>query len=343
MRGVNIRSEVCVVGGGVLGLATASELTARGYSVVVVDPGGGNASGVAAGMLAPAMESLLDPVTRPHARLLKHARDLWPAFAMRHGLALERDGAEWVGADAAERAAELADMGFEVELGEGRLWTPEDWRIDAPAALERLRRDLNLVTAQVASLRAVADGWDLTLSDGRTSTARKLVLATGAAPAIAGAPEAASRLIDAIQPIRGQIARVAGVTLGVTSGVASGVRRARGVYLAPSDGGLRMGATMETGRRDLTPDPEVMAGLGEAARLAFGAAPEVLEIRVGVRGATDDGLPLAGATEAADLFLALAPRRNGWLLAPLVARTVADAVDDLSPSPWAAALSPDRF
>ena len=69
--------------------------------------------------------------------------------------------------------------------------------------------------------------------------------------------------------------------------------------------------------------------------------------RVGVRGATPDGLPMAGQA-APGLWLALAPRRNGWLLAPLVGPVVSDAIEGRSvtggaPGPDAAALDPLRF
>ena len=65
--------------------------------------------------------------------------------------------------------------------------------------------------------------------------------------------------------------------------------------------------------------------------------------RVGVRGATADGLPLAGPAGSAGLHLALAPRRNGWLMGPLVARIVADGIEGRAPIADAAALDPLRF
>jgi glycine oxidase len=52
---------------------------------------------------------------------------------------------------------------------------------------------------------------------------------------------------------------------------------------------------------------------------------------------------MAGSSGAAGLFLALAPRRNGWLLGPLVGRTVADAVEGRAPGADARALDPLRF
>ncbi len=84
------------------------------------------------------------------------------------------------------------------------------------------------------------------------------------------------------------------------------------------------------GSRDLTPDPG-----GRSTRLtAVGRAAAWTSSRlgpsngaVGVRGATADGLPMAGPRGEPGLHLALAPRRNGWLLGPLVGRVVADGIE----------------
>ena len=59
--------------------------------------------------------------------------------------------------------------------------------------------------------------------------------------------------------------------------------------------------------------------------------------------ATADGLPLAGPSGEVGLHLALAPRRNGWLMGPLVGRTVADGIEGRLPMADAAALDPLRF
>ena len=68
-----------VIGAGVLGLCTAAELAARGHAVTVIDPGAPNASSLAAGMIAPALESLLDDVTTDRAALLRTSRELHDA------------------------------------------------------------------------------------------------------------------------------------------------------------------------------------------------------------------------------------------------------------------------
>src|SRR5687767_1321153 len=107
--------NVLVAGAGVLGLCAALTLAERGARVTVDDPAGpdDNASGVAAGMLAPVFEAALDPVAAPHFDLLMAARDVWPAFAARIGVKLDRSGAVAVGEAAwlAEVEAKVSALG----------------------------------------------------------------------------------------------------------------------------------------------------------------------------------------------------------------------------------------
>ena len=100
---------------------------------------------------------------------------------------------------------------------------------------------------------------------------------------------------------------------------------------------------MEPGRRDLEPDPAEAARQVAAGLLLLAVSGEPGLTRVGIRGATDDGLPLAGPSGEPGLHLALAPRRNGWLMGPLVARVVVDGIEGRPPLADAAALDPRRF
>ena len=162
------------------------------------------------------------------------------------------------------------------------------------------------------------------------------MLATGAAAAIDGLPSFVTSIVEAIQPIRGQLTQVAVEAPGR-------VIRAPGVYVSPAAGGVVIGATMEPGRRDLDPDPEEARTRVTAGLALLGVGGEAGATRVGIRGAVADGRPLAGGSGQPGLFLALAPRRNGWLLGPLVARIVADGIEGRPPVPDAAALDPLRF
>lgn len=330
--------EILVIGAGVLGLCAAAELTRRGHEVRVLDPGGLNASAVAAGMIAPGLESAIDDVAPERAALLRRAADLWPGFAGDHRLTLLDDGAEWRGEGTDDIEARLVALGFAPRRTEDRVFVPEDRRVDAGAALDALAEALNepVIRGEATFLTSVDGRWRV-LHSGGVVDARAIVVATGAAANLSGLPAAVARRLAAITPIRGQIGRTS--ALGQ-----AGVVRGRGAYAVTGQGATLIGATMEPGRRDLQPDPDQGRALTAALLRVTGTAvaPDEVEWRVGVRGATPDGLPLAGYSGAPGLFLALAPRRNGWLLGPLVARVVADAIEGGAPLPDAAALDPLR-
>ena len=93
--------KVTVAGAGALGLSCALALADAGCTVTVCDPApwGDSASGVAAGMLAPVFETLLESAGGHDFGLLVAARDLWPAFAARALIAIDRSGAVAVGSE----------------------------------------------------------------------------------------------------------------------------------------------------------------------------------------------------------------------------------------------------
>ena len=334
--------DVTIAGAGVLGLSCALALAEAGCRVSVRDPGGpgANASGVAAGMLAPAFEAILDEQARPHLGLLLHARDLWPAWAQRTGIELDRSGAlavgddQWLGelfnrfvaldlrpAELPAAAARGLAPGLSESVG-GALLTREDWRLDARVALTALR-----AAGEAAGVTYRAE-------PVKAREAGLLVIATGASPSLGDlAPE-----LSCLSPIKGHIVRFAAPWAG------GAVVRARGAYAAPGHDSLSIGATMEPGLADSAVDPGKAAPLRAAAGGVFPAltgAPS--EIFAGVRAATPDGLPLAGASTAPGVFLAVGARRNGWLLAPLVAQVVAAAITGGDPGRFASRLDPARL
>jgi len=322
--------EVVVAGSGVTGLSVALALTRLGANVTVCDPAplGDNASGVAAGMLAPAMEAALDPLSADHFELLKAARDLWPAFAP---VEISRDGAVFVSdAHTVESvAAKLSALGASNRAASEELsalggvssavFTDEDWRLEPADALKVLRSQ-----AEAAGVRFTSEAV-------REKGESVLVLATGPAPG--PAPELA-----ALTPIKGQILRLSG---GPTSGPAI---RGEGLYICPAVGGAIVGATMEEGASDRVIDEGRITTLREAARALIPALEGVGgEPHAAVRAGTPDGLPLVGWSAAKGVFLAVGARRNGWLLAPLVAQIAAAYLAGEDPGPFAAQLDPQRF
>lgn len=335
--------KITVAGAGALGLTTALALADAGAQVTVFDPAGpgDNASGVAAGMLAPAFEAVLDAAATSHFDLLLAARDLWPALEARIGIVVDRagalatgDGAYLAGVEARlrglglhpteleRRALEGLAPGLAADWGRGLL-VREDWRIEAKAALAALRRAAE--AAGVEFRQAAATGFE---------GGERLVIATGGGRDLAVvAPE-----LSHLSPIKGHILRTCDVDY---RGV---VVRAPGAYVTGAPGGLTVGATMQAGAADRTVEPDQAAPLEAAgARLFPALAGARFEAETGVRAATPDGLPLVGRGRHHGVLLAVGARRNGWLLAPLVARLIAACVTEGEAGPYAERLSPARF
>jgi glycine oxidase len=335
---VSSSSEILIIGAGVLGLATAVELTVRGRRVTVVDPGGDNASSVAAGMIAPALECALENVTRERAELLREARDLWPEFADRLGVGLSAEGSEWCGPDAASVGERLLSLGFAAWVENGVAATPDDWRVEAAPTMAALKAfpGLDMVTGHVAALAREGARWEARLDSGEVFRATSVVLATGASTPVPGLSPEAARIIGLIRPIRGQLEQVYGLQV-------ERMRRGPGAYVAPMTDGVLVGASMDFDRRDLAPDSAQAKRMIEAAGRFFDLSSiGARRSRVGVRGASPDGLPMAGPL-ADGLFAALAPRRNGWLVAPAVAQVVAGSIAGEPKTAFSAAFDPLRF
>jgi glycine oxidase len=341
--------RVLVAGGGAVGSVTALVLLRCGAKVCLADPApvGDNASGVAAGMLAPAFETLLDPVSAGHFPLLAASRNLWPELAAslpRGDGLIDRSGALYVPRDE-EELLRLSDalgvldpdsrvlaprqaQALSPGLGAAgpALFSALDWRLEPRAALASLRLAFEAEGGRLA--REAVTGWPQTGFDA-------LVLATGAAALALEVEE-----LRLLSPIKGQILRFAGQA--PTSGP---VVRGPGVYVAPSAAGAVVGATMQVGRNDREVEPEAVARLKAAASLHFpalaGAQPQA---QAGVRAATPDGLPLAGPSAAGgEVMLAAGARRNGWLLAPAIADVIAAWLRGLQAGAFGEAFDPARF
>ncbi|MFN3573803.1 MAG: NAD(P)/FAD-dependent oxidoreductase [Phenylobacterium sp.] len=333
--------RVAIVGEGVFGLACALELAKSGAQVSVHDPKRPleqNASRVAAGMIAPVSEALTDESARPHVDLLLAAGALWPAFAAENGLDLDRTGtlllgdeARLAGLETALSAlgrsshrlgpSELPDFPLGFAAGLGALAIAEDWRIDSSALL---------------SMAVVAEDLGVVFNTAPPDlqTIDRLVVATGWSPSsVKLAPE-----LKVLSPIKGHILSLP--YLDYTGPALRGP----GAYAVPSDLGPLIGATMEVGRGEGTVDAAVARDFAARAAAVFPRLADRPWIAAaGVRAATPDGLPMVGESAADGVILATGARRNGWLLAPMVGRMVADVVLGYDPGPWAKRLDPRRF
>jgi glycine oxidase len=128
----------------------------------------------------------------------------------------------------------------------------------------------------------------------------------------------------AVRPVKGQV-----VELRSRDGEppARHILASERVYLVPrSDGRLVVGATVEEMGFDIT---VTAGGVHELLREAYRLLPDVAEMELvdataGLRPGTPDNLPLVGPGAIDGLVLATGHYRNGILLAPLAAETVAE-------------------
>jgi glycine oxidase len=367
--------RIAVIGGGVIGLACALELRKRGAHVAVYERGlelGGGATIRAAGMLGLASEAA-EAEGSALFGLAQRSADLWPAFAAeveRQGggktgfardgailLARTQDDIAWLEKlSAACQARDLPGRWLEpAELrriepaitGEVRaaLLLASDDQVDAAILLQRLgqaaaRAGVGLRLGR--PIEHIRTGVAITLPDGDSYD--RVLLATGVTAErvrFEGQPgvEVDPR-ISPIVPVKGQM-----LALAAMAGAPRHVVRMRDVYVAPKARWTLVGATEERGRADTDVDPAAIRRLREAAASVVGALADAPEIAAwaGVRPGTPDDAPMIGETAIPGVFAAMGHYRNGILLAPATAETVADQMLDGKVSPIAAAFSPRRF
>ncbi|MGA8575950.1 MAG: glycine oxidase ThiO [Candidatus Cybelea sp.] len=356
--------DVVVVGAGLIGLSIAFELAERGASVRVYDRGepARAASWAGAGLLAPYTERIADQAL---LALCTSSLAEYPAFVQRVLAAsgidahLRLDGVFYaafgesgvealrgqaqalrvlgVGCETCDRAGSLAAepwlsgrvAGGLLNKAEGYVDNRRLGRALAAACGERGAR-----IEQSAGIAVESDARRVlgVRTDRGFVSARAVVNACGAwASQLGGVPQSC---IPRVEPIKGEM-----IALAVPAGF---VRRATwvpGVYLVPrEDGRLLVGATVESAGFD---ERVTTRGLHELLHGALAAAPalagfSVTESWAGLRPGTPDGLPYLGTTPIEGFYLATGHYRNGILLAPATARSIADAIETGA----AAALEP---
>ena len=178
-----------------------------------------------------------------------------------------------------------------------------------------------LVGVRTASRRSAVQETSNHRLDGEIE-AQTVLLAGGAwSGATSWLPEEAR---PAVRPVKGQV-----VELRTRDGgpAARQILASERVYLVPrADGRLIAGATVEERGFDTA---VTAGGVHELLREAYRLLPEIAEMELvdavaGLRPGTPDNLPHVGPGAIEGLVLATGHYRNGILLAPLAARTVAD-------------------
>jgi glycine oxidase len=314
---------VTVIGAGVAGLSCALALVERGASVEVVDRGSalgdGCCSWQAGGMLAPWCErATTEPVVatlgapsiawwaerypgtvRNGSLVVAQARDMGDLtrFAQR------TERFEWVGA---ARIAELEpDLGGRFQKA---LFFPDEAHLDPRRALASL--------AGTLARRGVPIRYGVDLAPSEA----------GGGIVVDCRGFAARDALPDLRGVRGEMLVVRSRDLALARPVRMLHPRIP-LYIVPRGEGVFMiGATMiENEERGLVSVRSTIELLSAAFALnpAFGEA-EILEMKADVRPAFPDNLPRV--TRQGNIFRANGLYRHGFLLAPALAREVADAV-----------------
>jgi glycine oxidase len=311
-------------------------------TVAARDPVERTASGVAAGMIAPALEAMNEPDPAAAYARLKAAQEAWRAIADALPQTLSQSvqasltqGSDFIGGP--EALARLRATGARVEpLGEGRVRVKGDGLIEAGSSLRALRAHLLASGGQLVTGSAQSVTRDSArMSDGGWLRADRVVIAAGYESHVFAKTVPS---LACLTPIKGHLLEVAG-----TGG--SGVVRCAGGYWARYDGFAKFGATMEAGLSDDQIDPERIIDLKTRAQALtpfVDPAPDLdaAEARVGVRAATPDGWPLIGRDAASGVLVATGMRRNGYVFAPLAAKILRDALAGRATDRL---YDPDRF
>lgn len=332
-------TRVLVVGGGLVGLATARALSRAGAAVTVLHaPRPGEASRVGAGMLAPSVERAAGAAQD----FATAARDAYPAWLAELTdetgvpVPMDRSGILEVAADeadAARRAGSLGgdsrwlapqevrrlDPGFAAP--HGAVHHPRDGAVDPVPLMQALdaacSRSPRVTRAAGAAVALTAQG--VRLEDGRALTADVVVVAAGA---WSGLLSVGARAVP-VAPMRGQM-------LDVASAPVRHVAYGAGGYVVPRPHGVTyVGATMEDAGFDArTTDVGRQQLLAVAAGLVPGlVGAAVVRHAAALRPMTPDHQPIIGPDpDVPSRWYACGHSRNGILLGPLTGEVVAAGV-----------------
>lgn len=363
---------VLVIGAGVIGVAIADALAVRGADVTVLDmrgPGRG-ASFASAGILAPHVES------HHEARFLELATrslDMFDAFV--EG-ATERSGrrVEYARTGTLEVALDEDDV-RRLEGAQPRLrassvahaWlTPDELRGREPAVSSAALGALliephgfvgvrSLIAALVQSARVSGATFDVPVEaveidprrDGVEVRAGSSRYTADAVVVAAGTWSGRVRIAQAprldVRPVRGQLLHLSWTAGHAPSRVVWGPR----CYTVPwSDRSLLVGATVEDAGFDEGTTVSAIHQLSAAVHelLPEARTASLQEVRVGLRPASADGLPIIGPLATTPrVIIATGHYRNGVLLAPVTAAIVRDYVLEGRSDPATTWMTPDRF
>jgi thiazole synthase len=366
-------SEILIIGGGVIGLATAIELKLRGVKVTAISRDNKAAAATAAaGMLAPSAERIADTAM---LQLCNRSLHLYPDWTRKLEEITGLDTGYWACGILApvyeiQRDKETREQGDNVEnstpsppstrywldkqtihqyqpgLSEeviGGWWYPEDAQVDNRALFQTLlnaAENLGVEITEGITVKGIIQQQGEVKgvqTDAGTLYASKYVLATGAW---------SNELLPLpLRPVKGQMLSVKIPSSGSDLPL-SRVLYGSDIYIVPRrDGRIIIGATSEDVGFTKGNTPVEITRLLQAAIRLYPQLQNypIEEFWWGFRPATPDELPILGNSWCKNLIFATGHHRNGILLTPITAKLVADIVLEEKSDPLLNHFNYSRF
>ena len=346
--------DVIIVGGGVIGVSLARELSKYGAKVLIVERSqlGREASHAAAGILSP-FGSHMPHALRP---LAQSSLDMFTEFVHEvedesgvrvdlrdHGALVSTEEVSEDAMPSPLTEAELRALSPRVAYRPG-LHLVDEKSVDPRALMSALEaaakhREIDLATGWAIKQISCRDGL-LAVRSERTEYFAPIVV--NCCGAWSAELETEADLRVPVRPVKGQILCLASPRRDLLGHMI----RTPEVYLVPrSDGRILVGATVEEAGFDKRVQPDVIQHYHQ---LAANLVPDLGEARMleawaGLRPGTPDDLPILGGTSVPGYFVATGHFRNGILLAPVTALAMANVTRGLESPLDIAPFSPDRF